>query len=918
MKKIRRQVITNKTKFFIPLLLLSLTLLFCVDTVSATGSNNTTLPSDNLTVSDVQTTSNSSNSTTNNSSDSENNQTLPDPQVWRGGIQVGPNYTTIQDAIDNAIDGDTIMLENGQTFSGDGNTRITISKDLNFDVMDGGTATIDGEGTRWGFVIFPGRTVTFNHIIFQNLSSSGGGAIRNFGTLTVNGSTFTDNRALDRGGAIYSEGGSLTVNGSTFTGNTADYGGAIYNDDSTLTVTGCTFTGNTADFGGAIWNDGGAIYDDSTSTINGSTFTDNTARNGGAIFNYNWGTLNVNNSTFTGNNATYGGGAIRNFGTLTVNDSTFTDNTARNGGAIYNEDDLTVTGSTFTRNTADWYGGAIYNYDTLAVTDSTFDSNTASYGGGAIRNFGILTVTGSTFTGNTSTGGGAIENRGILTVTGSTFDSNTASYDGGALSNWVTLTVTGSTFTRNTADWYGGAIYNEYSGDLTINASEFTDNTAETGGAIFNAGTLTISDAQFNQNSAEAGGAIYNYGALTVNDSTFTDNGGPDTTFGGAIYNANIPSTVSNCAFDGNDADYGGAIYNQSELTITDSEFTDNTADAGGAIYNYGDLTVNFCRIVGNTANQGSAIYNNGGAVNATLNWWGSNTDPATIPNLIVVNDTSSVDASTWVILTVNANPAAINNGETSTITADFNHINGGDDLVGGHIPDGPITLSIPWGSFTNPGITHSFTANTVAGVMTATFYANEGAVNHLFNPVMVTATSDGYTTNETESAYITINKTSDLYIKITSNENNPKVDETFTLTYKLGNKGPDAAQNVTITIPLPEGFEYINISGDGVWTYNETTRTITWTLTSVPVGDPYLYISGYVNKPGVYVFGSSISSETYNINSEGVTSVTINAVSQVKAASKTVPMQRTGLPVNYLILAILMVIGGFLVPIRR
>ena len=68
----------------------------------------------------------------------------------------------------------------------------------------------------------------------------------------------------------------------------------------------------------------------------------------------------------------------------------------------------------------------------------------------------------------------------------------------------------------------------------------------------------------------------------------------------------------------------------------------------------------------------------------------------------------------------------------------------------------------------------------------------------------------------------------SSIYVVVTSSKKDPSIGETFTLTYKLGNNGPDPAENVTITIPLPEGFELSNISGDGNWTYNETTRTIT------------------------------------------------------------------------------------------
>jgi uncharacterized repeat protein (TIGR01451 family) len=150
----------------------------------------------------------------------------------------------------------------------------------------------------------------------------------------------------------------------------------------------------------------------------------------------------------------------------------------------------------------------------------------------------------------------------------------------------------------------------------------------------------------------------------------------------------------------------------------------------------------------------------------------------------------------------------------------------------------------------------------------------------------------------------------SDLYIKVTSNIKSPKVGEIFTLTYKLGNNGPDLAENVTITIQLPEGFQISGISGDGVWTYNAATNTITWTLESVPVGDPYLYISGLLNHAGTFVFSSSLSSDTFTITTE-LTPLPTNATTKVKAVSNTIGMQKTGMPLTGLILAVLAIFGS-------
>ncbi len=577
---------------------------------------------------------------------------------------------------------------------------------------------------------------------------------------------------------------------------------------------------------------------------------------------------------------------------VTICNLTLTNGNNTNGGTIQNNGNLTVNNCIFTSNTAGWdgtntnYGGAINNQGTLTVNDSIFNNNSARVGG-AIYNSpdSTLNVNNSIFNSNAGKLGGAIYNHGSSIVKGSTFTGNTAQR-GGAIFNLnynLLLNVDNCIFTDNNATYnFGGAIYNN-DGNVTVAGSIFTNNSAPNrGGAVYNEGLLNVIGCTFTGNNVIFGGAIYNWGTLIVDNCNFTDNS----------------------------ATNGGAIYNQGSLTINNCTFTNNKAtDSGGVIYNYGSSCyLNFNRIVGNNATSGSAIYSTKGSMNAENNWWGSNTNPASISNLIVVEE-GSVDADPWVILTIHATQGTINNTGTSNITADFNHINGSGDLIGGHIPDGPITLDIPWGSFTKSGITHSITLNTINGLVTAAFYANEGAVNPLFNPVKVTATADNYTTNNTESAYITINKTSNLYIKITSDKNNPAVGKTFTLTYKLGNKGPDDATNVTITIPLPEGFVISEIKGDRIWTING--NTITWTLTNVPVGDPYLYISGKVLKPGSYVFGSFISSEDYNIDSEGVTPITINAVSQVKAASKTIPMQETGLPIAGLVLAVLAVFSG-------
>jgi|SRR5579862_3105128 len=145
-------------------------------------------------------------------------------------------------------------------------------------------------------------------------------AIDTFGTKTVTGSTFTQNKS---GGIV--GGGNITVTGSTFTQNAP-----AINTGGTLMATGSTFVSNTGSNGGAI-ESGGPL------TVTNCTFYNNNAPgNGGAILSS--GTATVSNSTFVSNTAgsNRAGGAIDKSGStgLTIINCTFSDNGAGTGGTL--------------------------------------------------------------------------------------------------------------------------------------------------------------------------------------------------------------------------------------------------------------------------------------------------------------------------------------------------------------------------------------------------------------------------------------------------------------------------------------------------------------------------------------------------------------------------------------------------------
>jgi hypothetical protein len=169
-----------------------------------------------------------------------------------------------------------------------------------------------------------------------------GGAIANFGTVTVIDSTLRGNRAGDGGQ------GGLNMSGAPG----AD-GGAIHNRGN-LIVAGSTFSGNAAGNGG-IGNPGPT----------GNPTRGGDGGNGGAIANFS--NLTLINSTISGNSSgaagqTYStpvsdgaGGGIYNKGSGDLGSVTIAHNTARNGaggGVATSSDGLRVADSILAANTA--------------------------------------------------------------------------------------------------------------------------------------------------------------------------------------------------------------------------------------------------------------------------------------------------------------------------------------------------------------------------------------------------------------------------------------------------------------------------------------------------------------------------------------------------------------------------------------
>lgn len=416
------------------------------------------------------------------------------------------------------------------------------------------TFTGNSAGSDGGAIFNEGTLTLGSTSSFSNNSAfyAGGAIYNNAGTLTINsGATFTSNSAETHGGAIYNKTTPLQISGSNivFSNNsvtgTSARGGAIYSTSS-VSLGGTTFSNNTAtQYGGAIYATG------SISVDSNSSFTGNQGQNGGAIYQSS-GTLTVSGSNilFDANTAANSGGAIYAGGATTIDGAEFKNNTVTaleaRGGAIYSTANLTITNSLFEANKTTFVsefsrGGALSSTSTASINNSIFKNNYAADYGGAIDSIGVTSIlnigSNTSFIGNSVIkGGGAIlKDHGNLSISGAdiVFDSNNAS-SGGAIYLWhvSSANIGGSTFSNNIATSNGGAILSYDSAISVASNSVFTGNKASSGGAIYLDATSSLAIGEgslFSSNIASSkGGAIYNKGTLTLttgsNDIIFTGN----------------------------------------------------------------------------------------------------------------------------------------------------------------------------------------------------------------------------------------------------------------------------------------------------------------------------------------------------------------------------------------------------------
>lgn len=294
---------------------------------------------------------------------------------------------------------------------------------------------------------------------------------------------------------------------------------------------------------------------------------------------------------------------VRSGKTVVLRDVILLDGFSATGGAIYNEGNLTLDDVWIFNNTAD-FGGGIYNdiEGDLTILSTRIEANVATSGdgGGIYNRGGIIANENSWLHQNEAKNfGGGIYNDeyGNISLANVTISGSVASSGGGIYNMMGSVFLNLSTIHYSTVDAAGGGLMN-VQGDLTIFDSSIHDNSAEDGGAIFNTTDnddyLFIHGSEFYDNVAgNYGGAIYDLSAnqeWTISNTTFENNsaelrGGALFLFGESTLNI-YGSNEEPSLFESNTAvTFGGAIYSEIDLIIHDTTMEDNVAWEGGAVY---------------------------------------------------------------------------------------------------------------------------------------------------------------------------------------------------------------------------------------------------------------------------------------------------------------------------------------------
>ena len=252
-------------------------------------------------------------------------------------LYVPDGYSTIQEAVNVAREGDTVIVGDG-IYRNDSDTDIDSivvldSKDITIISENGPEKCIlDGETGQQDR-----RRVGFN---FHGLSRKA----------KISGFTVTN--CATRGITIF--GSSPTISNCIIANNKTELPGAgIGGSSSSPLIENCVFSGNSSE--DDFWGGGGLHFDNSPAMLINCTITGNHAIKGGGISSYS-SNIQIQNCIIGENSAKILGGGIRSWNdfSIAIGNCVISSNWARHGGGIYLERSYPkITNCTITMNKKD-------------------------------------------------------------------------------------------------------------------------------------------------------------------------------------------------------------------------------------------------------------------------------------------------------------------------------------------------------------------------------------------------------------------------------------------------------------------------------------------------------------------------------------------------------------------------------------
>jgi hypothetical protein len=281
-----------------------------------------------------------------------------------------------------------------------------------------------------------------------------------------------------------------------------------------------------------------------------------------------------------------GGGIDIELPGVVVLDDVRVDNNSASGagGGIFvaSGSDVTITNSSAELNNAGTDGGGIYVSASadIRINNIIFANNTAGSNGGGIYTDDAASVLIGAPTCTPTPPPGQ----------GTNFISNNTAFSGNGGGLWTAgnVIITYSNFSDNTAISGGGIHQESTSASIDLGCSFMNlnnaDNNSGFGGAgNFVDGTLTVSDTTFEANSAGSGGGALNLAiAATIGNSGFLTNSAP---FGGGGAIRSTLGTLnssSNTYLNNQSNANGGAVFIADTLVSSLDVFEDNSARQGG------------------------------------------------------------------------------------------------------------------------------------------------------------------------------------------------------------------------------------------------------------------------------------------------------------------------------------------------